>query len=74
MLIKNMLCLFLSASLFAFRFSQAQPAQSENGTFKYAPLSLKFRPLETVDQRFRPLDHRGVASAFFIFYEHIKYF
>ena len=28
----------------------------------------KFRPLEMVDKRFPPLDHGGVASAFFTFF------
>jgi hypothetical protein len=31
-------------------------------------VALKFRAIKRLDQRFRPLDHRGVASAIFYFF------
>ena len=37
----------------------------ERGLGLFAPFGLKFRPLGTVDQRFRPLDQRPRSSGFF---------
>ena len=66
MLTKNTRCLFSSASLFRERY------------FTGAVNCAKFRPLETVDQCFPPLDYGLRSSSFFILKAYsfgiIKYF
>jgi hypothetical protein len=79
-LFKSSLSSFLKSLAFAFRFAQAQPAQSQERYFTGAEYRAKFHSLETSDQRFAfrcaqaqpahspPLNHGPEVNPVFLFF------